>query len=120
MVGCEVVDVRASGWWGNAARPSSGHPVSDGDGIIQLMVTRTVGPFHKGDILGYGHTEKSDVRVGQRVRAGQNIGSVGWAVVGHIHLMHQRGLHWVGRPQGIGNRDPRAALDYSVRHGGKG
>lgn len=119
MVDAIVVDARASGWWGNAARPTSGHPVSDGDGIIQLQVTRDLGPFRKGDIIGYGHAEHADVVVGQRVRAGQNIGSIGWAVVGHIHLMHQRGLRWVGRPQGVGTRDSRAILDYAVRNGTK-
>lgn len=116
MISAKVVDARAGGWWGNGARPTSGHPISDGDGIIQLQVLRSRGPFKRGDIIGYGHTEHADVRVGQTVRAGQNIGSIGWAVVGHIHLMHQRGLRWSGRPSGVGTRDPRAILDYAVGH----
>lgn len=117
MVRSRVVDVRASGWWGKSAHASAGHPVSDGDGIIQLEVLETIGPFHKGDILGYGHTENAVVHVGQIVVAGQRIGHIGWAVVGHIHLMHQRGLQWTGRPQGVGTLNPRAILDYTYAHG---
>ncbi len=116
-----IVDARPADWWGNSALPSSGHPVSDGDGIVQIQITRSVGPFKAGDIIGYGHCEKAVVRKGQKVRAGQTIAQVGWAVTGHIHLMHRGPMtareRASGRPAGVGTMNPRAILDYAVQGG---
>ncbi len=114
-----IVDARASGWWGNGARPSSGHPISDGDGIVQLRCTISSGPFVPGLVFGYGHTERATVKVGQRVKAGQIIGHIGWANAPHIHFMANRGHE--RRPDGsylgIGTHDPRPYLDWAKKHG---
>ena len=109
MVKSKVIDVRASGWWGKA--PSG--QVSKGDGIVQLEVLESVGPFKKGQHIGYGHCEHARVRVGQVVQAGETIALAGLAVAWHIHLMVNDG----GTKKGIGTRDPRPHLDYSVKHG---
>ena len=109
MVKARVIDVRAGGWWGKA--PSG--DVTKGDGIIQLEVLENVGPFKKGQHIGYGHAEKAIVRKGQVVQAGDPIGHAGLAVAWHIHLMVNGG----GTTRGIGDRDPRPHLDYAVRNG---
>jgi murein DD-endopeptidase MepM/ murein hydrolase activator NlpD len=109
MVKARVFDVRAGGWWGQA--PSGN--VAAGDGIIQLEVLESVGPFKKGMHIGYGHAEKAIVREGQIVEAGQPIGAAGLAVAWHIHLMVNGGNTTSGR----GDRDPRPLLDYAVKHG---
>lgn len=113
-----IVDSRPSGWWGKGAQPSSGHPISDGDGIIQLRCTRSVGPFKEGLVFGYGHTEHSTVRVGQKVLAGQHIGRIGWANAPHIHFMVNDGTHHRpdGGYSGVGDRDPRPYIDYARAH----
>lgn len=114
MVKCKVIDVRMGNWWG--ASPSG--VVSEGDGIVQVQVLETVGPFRKGDHIGYGHTEQPNnkpiVKVGQILEAGDQLGSLGLAVTPHIHLMANHGE--VGN-QGRGTFDPRRMLDYSVKHG---
>lgn len=113
MVKAKVIDVRASGWWGLGAQPSPGHPVSDGDGIVQLEVLESVGPFKKGHHIGYGHCEHARVKVGQVVEAGHVIAFAGFARAAHIHLMYNDG----STNKGIGNIDPRGILDYSIKHG---
>jgi len=113
MVKSKVIDVRASGWWGLGASPSPGHPVSDGDGIVQLEVLESVGPFKKGQHIGYGHCEHARVKVGQVVEAGHVIALAGFARAAHIHLMVNGG----NTMKGIGDRDPRPFLDYAVKHG---
>jgi murein DD-endopeptidase MepM/ murein hydrolase activator NlpD len=106
MVRSKVIDVRAGGWWGKA--PSG--DTSKGDGIVQLEILETVGPFKRGHHIGYGHAEKATVRVGDVVEAGEPIARAGLAVAWHIHLMLNDG----STSKGIGNRDPRAILDYAV------
>ena len=109
MVKSRVIDVRPGGWWGKA--PSG--DVTKGDGIIQLEVLETVGPFKKGHHIGYGHSEKAVVRVGDVVEPGTKIGHAGLAVAWHIHLMYNNG----STSKGIGNLDPRAILDFAVANG---
>jgi len=113
MVKCKVIDVRAFGWWGLGAQPSIGHPVSDGDGIVQVEVLESVGPFKKGHHIGYGHCEHARVKVGEVLQAGEVIALAGFARAWHIHLMYNNG----STSKGIGNIDPRPILDYSVKHG---
>jgi murein DD-endopeptidase MepM/ murein hydrolase activator NlpD len=110
MVKSKVIDVRTGGWWGKA--PSG--DVWKGDGIIQIEVLEDVGPFRKGQHIGYGHAEKPYVKVGQIVVAGQPLGHAGLAVAWHIHLMVNNGE--VGL-RGVGTRDPRPLLDYAVKNG---
>lgn len=109
MVKGKVIDVRAGGWWGNA--PSG--DVKKGDGIVQLEILENVGPFKKGQHIGYGHCEHARVKVGDIVQAGEVIALAGLAVAWHIHLMLNDG----STNRGIGNRDPRAILEYSKKHG---
>lgn len=109
MVKSRVIDVRDRGWWGKA--PSG--DVSKGDGIIQLEVLETVGPFKKGNHIGYGHAEHAKVKVGQIVEPGHAIGLAGLAVAWHIHLMYNDG----STNKGIGTIDSRPILDYAVKHG---
>lgn len=113
MVKSKVIDVRSSGWWGLGA-PSDSGLKAKGDGIIQLEVLETVGPFKKGMHIGYGHAEKARVKKGQVVEAGHAIGHAGFANAWHIHLMVNDGS--VGT-RGVGNRDPRPLLDYAVKNG---
>jgi murein DD-endopeptidase MepM/ murein hydrolase activator NlpD len=110
MVRSRVIDVRASGWWGQS--PSG--DVSKGDGIVQLEVLENVGPFKKGMHIGYGHCEHARVKVGEIVEAGETIALAGLAVAWHIHLMVNNGK--VDK-RGIGNIDPRKCLDYAVKNG---
>lgn len=107
-VRARVIDVRASGWWGKGA-PSDPAIKAKGDGIIQLEILETVGPFRKGHHLGYGHAEKAVVRVGQIVQSGDKIGHSGFANAWHIHFMLNDG----STSKGIGNRDPQAIVDYA-------
>lgn len=109
MVKSKVIDVRAGGWWGKA--PSG--DVSKGDGIVQLEVLESVGPFKKGMHLGYGHCEEARVKVGQVVEAGHVIAMTGLAVVHHIHLMVNDG----STAKGVGNINPRPLIDYAVKNG---
>lgn len=109
MVKSKVIDVRAGGWWGK--NPSG--DVAKGDGIVQLEVLENVGPFKKGQHIGYGHCEHARVRVGEIVNAGEVIALAGKAVIYHVHLMVNDGKTM----KGIGNIDPRPYLDYAVKNG---
>lgn len=114
MVKCKVVDVRMSDWWGKS--PSGN--VALGDGIVIVEILENVGPFKKGQHIGYGHTEQPNnvpiVKVGDVLEAGDQLGSLGLAVTPHIHLV----LNNTPRlNDGIGNINPRAILDYSIKHG---
>jgi murein DD-endopeptidase MepM/ murein hydrolase activator NlpD len=109
----KVIDVRSAGWWGKGARASGGHPVSDGDGIIQLECLIDQGPFRKGLHFGYGHAEKATVAVGQSVKAGQKIGHAGFANAWHVHFMVNGG----GSIRGVGDRDPLPFVKYAVANG---
>jgi murein DD-endopeptidase MepM/ murein hydrolase activator NlpD len=109
MVKCKVIDVRSGGWWG--ASPSG--DVSKGDGIVQVEILETVGPLKKGYHIGYGHCEHARVRVGEVLQAGEVIALAGLAVAWHVHLMYNDG----STEKGIGNRDPRAMLEYAKKNG---
>lgn len=111
MIRSKVIDVRPSGWWGLGA-PSNPALKAKGDGIIQLEVLESIGPFKKGQHIGYGHAEKALVKEGDTVRAGQAIGHAGFANAWHIHLMVNGG----GTSKGIGTQDPRPLLDYARKH----
>lgn len=113
-VKARVIDARAGGWWGLGAKPSSGFPVSAGDGIVQLEVLETVGPFKKGMHIGFGHCENSSVKPGEIVEPGDKIARVGIANSSwHIHLMVNTG----NTTRGVGNTDPRPLLDYAQKNG---
>lgn len=103
-----VVDVRAGGWWGK--NPTGN--VSIGDGIIVLECLITNGPFRVGFKFGYGHAEKAKVRVGQTVKAGEQIGHAGFANAWHVHFM----VNGTG-PGGRGDRNPMPYVNYAIRHG---
>lgn len=111
MCKAKVIDVRSKGWWGLGA-PRDPKLKAKGDGIIQIEVLENVGPFKKGQHIGYGHAEKAMVREGAIVRAGQAIGHAGFANAWHIHLMVNTG----DTMKGIGNLDPRPFLDYARKH----
>jgi murein DD-endopeptidase MepM/ murein hydrolase activator NlpD len=114
----KVVRVSPSGWWGLGAKPTSGHPVSDGDGVIIIESTVDAGPFKKGMHFAYGHSEGATVREGDTVRAGDVIGHAGWANWPHVHFMvnniprSNSTPHYTGR----GDRDPKPFLDYAEAH----
>lgn len=112
MVKGRIIDARKDGWWGLGA-PSDPKIRGKGDGITQLEILETVGPFKKGYHIAYGHAEHPRVKVGDVVKAGTPIAKVGLANAWHIHLMYNTG----NTTKGIGNVDPRAILDYAVRHG---
>lgn len=112
MVKSRVIDVRPSGWWGLGA-PSDPTVRAKGDGIIQLEILETVGPFIKGRHVGYGHAEKAKVKTGQVIEAGHAIGRAGFANAWHIHLMYNDGT----TNKGLGNLDPRKILDFAVQNG---
>jgi murein DD-endopeptidase MepM/ murein hydrolase activator NlpD len=109
----EVIDVRSSGWWGLGVQPSGGHPVSHGDGIIQIRCLTDVGPFKKGMHFGYGHAEHARVTEGQHVKAGQMLGLAGFANAWHVHFMVNAG----NTKKGVGDRDPMPFVKYALKHG---
>lgn len=115
---CDGVIVRADadGWWGNNPKPSPGHPVSDGDGIIIIECAVSIGPFKPGMHFCYGHGEYAAVSVGQRIRAGQVIGKVGWANAPHIHFMVNDIRPVDDFYTGRGDRDPWPFVDYAIRN----
>lgn len=112
MVKGKVIDVRPHGWWGLGA-PANQKLRERGDGIVQIEILESVGPFKKGEHIGYGHCVHPVVKVGQIVEAGHVLAKVGFANAGHIHLMRNDGT----TNKGIGNLDPRPLLDYAVKHG---
>jgi murein DD-endopeptidase MepM/ murein hydrolase activator NlpD len=109
----KVVRVAASGWWGLGAQPSSGHPVSDGDGIVIIESRIDDGPFVKGLHFGYGHSEGATVHEGDTVRAGDVIAHAGWANWPHVHFMVNNDPPVNGLYRGVGDRDPKPYLDYA-------
>lgn len=110
---CEVIDVRDRGWWGLGA-PSNPVLKAKGDGIVQLKILENVGPVKKGWHIGLGHAEKARVKVGQRVPAGTWVANTGFANAWHIHCVLNDGT--VGL-RGIGNLNPQAMVDYTIKHG---
>jgi murein DD-endopeptidase MepM/ murein hydrolase activator NlpD len=115
---CEAKVVRVSkdGWWGLGAKPSPGHPVSDGDGIviIQALDSNPAAGIKKGDCFGYGHSELHVVKVGDVVKAGQRLGVAGWANAPHVHFMLNRGTY--GKAIGRGDADPQKILDNAYEY----
>ena len=107
----KVIDVRAGGWWGKGAQASHGHPISDGDGIIQIECLVDDGPFRNGMHFGYGHAEKAVVRKGQVVKAGQKLGHAGFANAWHLHFMVNAG----NTLKGIGDRDPMPFVNHAKK-----
>jgi murein DD-endopeptidase MepM/ murein hydrolase activator NlpD len=108
----KVIDVRSAGWWGSGAVAHGGHPISDGDGIVQLECLVNLGPFRKGMHFGYGHSENHTVQVGQTVKAGQRLGNAGYARGWHVHFMVNSG----NTMKGIGDRDPMPFVKYARKH----
>lgn len=113
MVKCKIIDVRSGGWWGLGA-PANASVRARGDGIVQMEVLESVGPFKKGMHIGYGHCEHASVKVGQVVEAGHAVAKVGFANAAHIHLMVNNGR--VGK-KGVGNIDPKPLVNYAVKNG---
>lgn len=111
-VKCKVIDVRRSGWWGKGA-PANPNVRAKGDGIVQLEILETVGPFKKGHHIGFGHCEKATVKKGQVVEAGHPIAKVGLANAWHIHFMANDGK----TDSGVGTYDPRKLIDYAQHNG---
>lgn len=111
-VRAKVIDVRKDGWWRLGA-PKDPAVAAKGDGIVQLEVLETVGPFKKGYHIGFGHVEKCPRKVGDIVEAGDKIGHSGLANAWHSHWMLNDGK----TTKGIGNLDPRAALEYTKKNG---
>lgn len=108
-----IVRADAAGWWGAGPKPSHGHPVSDGDGIVILESTVNIGPFRRGMHFCYGHAEGAQVRVGASVKAGQVIARIGWANAPHVHFMVNNFEPVNGFYIGRGDRDPKPFLDYA-------
>lgn len=111
-VRARVFDVRSSNWWRLGA-PRDPKLRAKGDGIVQIELLETVGPFKEGYHIGFGHAEKAIVRSGQVVKAGQQLARTGFANAWHAHLVYNDG----STTKGIGNRDPRAIVDYAEKHG---
>ncbi len=113
-----VVDSRASGWWSKGAQASHGHPISDGDGIVQIKCTVDSGPFRKGLVFGYGHAEDSRVEIGQTVKAGEVICRAGFANAWHFHFMCNGGdkRRAGGGYSGVGDRDPWPYVDWAIKY----
>lgn len=111
-----VVDARASGWWSKGAQASHGHPISDGDGIVQIKCTTDVGPFRKGMVFGYGHAEYAKVDEGDIVKAGQVICHAGFANAWHFHFMANNGglRRADGGYAGKGEFDPWPYIAYAI------
>lgn len=112
MVKCKIIDARPHGWW-HLGAPSNQKLRERGDGIVQMRVLESVGPFKKGMHIGYGHCVHPVVKVGDTVEAGQVVARVGFANAAHIHLMVNDGKTTEGR----GNIDPRPLIDYAVKNG---
>ena len=94
----------------SGAQASHGHPISDGDGIIQIECIVDKGPFKKGMHFGYGHAEKAVVRAGQLVKAGQKLGHAGFANAWHLHFMVNGG----DTERGVGDRDPMPFVTFAA------
>jgi murein DD-endopeptidase MepM/ murein hydrolase activator NlpD len=107
-----VVRADAGGWWGKGA-PADPKLKAKGDGIIVYRCTENAGPFKKGLNICYGHAENAKVKVGQKVVAGQPLGTAGLANAWHVHLMVN------GRQDvlGLGDRDPRPFYDFARKNG---
>jgi hypothetical protein len=108
-----IVRVQAGGWWGKGA-PSNPAVKAKGDGIIVLKCGVDTGPFKAGLLFGYGHAENATVKEGQRVKAGDRIGTAGFANAWHSHFM----VNGTSRnpPGGTGDRDPMPYVNYARKN----
>ena len=70
-----------------------------GGGVGRIMIT-----LDNGDVVIYGHTRSSTVRVGDRVSAGQTIGYSGGMNGDHLHLEYRQAGH--NTPSGFKVIDP--------------
>ncbi len=109
---CEVIRVSASGWWGKGAKPSRGHAVSEGDGIVVVRSLTDAGPFSESTRLGLGHAENAVVKVGQKLDAGDRIAEAGFANEWHTHVV----AHNRPDDRGVGDFDPWPLLAYAIAH----
>jgi murein DD-endopeptidase MepM/ murein hydrolase activator NlpD len=111
---CDAKVIRADtgGWWGKGARPSNGHAVSDGDGIVVLRSLVDVGPFKTGLNFAYGHAESPQVKVGDTVKAGEVIARAGFANAWHVHFM----VNARGDAKGVGDRDPMPYVHFAIEN----
>lgn len=112
----KIVRTDADDWWGANPQPSPGHPISDGDGIVIIECSISAGPFVPGLHFCYGHAEKSVVKEGDHVEAGQVVAHAGWAIQPHTHFMVNAFKSVDGFYTGRGDRDPMPFLDYAGRH----
>jgi murein DD-endopeptidase MepM/ murein hydrolase activator NlpD len=115
---CDAIVRRVSkdGWWGKGARPTAGHPVSDGDGIVIIESVIDAGPFRPGLHFGYGHSENHVVKEGEHVQAGDLLGHAGWANGAHVHFMVNDIKPDGGFYTGRGDRDPMPYLNWAKEH----
>lgn len=111
MIRSEVVRVSASGWWGKGA-PSDPNLRAKGDGVIVLECLEDIGPFRKGLRVVYGHAERATVRVGDVVKAGEQVGHAGLANAWHLHMC----VNGRSDTLGVGDRDPRPYYEYAARN----
>jgi murein DD-endopeptidase MepM/ murein hydrolase activator NlpD len=107
----EIIRADAGGWWGKGA-PSPAI-AAKGDGIVVLRCTVNAGPFRPGLNFCYGHAEHPQVRVGDRVKAGDPICRAGLANAWHFHFM----VNARNDAKGVGDRDPMPYVNYARKNG---
>jgi murein DD-endopeptidase MepM/ murein hydrolase activator NlpD len=106
-----IIRADAGGWWGKGA-PADPLLRAKGDGIIVLRATVDVGPFKEGMNFCYGHAEGAVVKTGEKVHAGQHIGSAGFANAWHTHFM----VNDRNDDRGLGDRDPMPFVKYAMEN----
>jgi murein DD-endopeptidase MepM/ murein hydrolase activator NlpD len=104
----EIVRADAGGWWGKGA-PLDPVLKARGDGIIVLRSTTDHGIFRPGLNFCYGHAESPVVRKGDRVKAGDRIGTAGFANAWHAHFM----VNDRSDALGLGDRDPMPYVRFA-------
>lgn len=114
---CDARVVRADkdGWWGKGA-PSDPALKALGDGITILECLVNEGPFKRGLHFAYGHAERPACRVGEIVRAGQQVATAGFAVAWHVHFMVNADQPVDDFYRGTGDRDPMPFINYVELH----
>lgn len=71
-----------------------------------------------GAVLIFGHSQQSFVRPGQRINAGDMLGTIGWANSNHVHL--EARVRDPSTPSGWRIVDPRTVLGGGFSGGGFG